>query len=312
MNITYASGKKVKLKVGDKNFSRPISGMGYVQPIGTLLKKGDAFKKDDILTFNTNYFEKDWFDESKLVYKNSSTAIVALAESDGTYEDSHIVTQSGANKLVTEIVKVTSNVISVDMAIADVVEVGSKVDSDVPLFTAFQNFKSGDLDKDSIKFLKENTKLAIKSPYKGTVVAIECFYNAEEEDMSDSVKEFIHNINALMSSNLNKNVTGKVGGEYSINGVSLQPKNMEIKVYIQNKEPFGTADKAVIGNQLKTTAAEVADYTITTEDGKEVDVVFGDKSQYARIVLSSMLIGTTNLLLNAIAENAVKLYESNN
>jgi hypothetical protein len=47
---------------------------------------------------------------------------------------------------------------------------------------------------------------------------------------------------------------------------------------------------------------------IVTESGETVDAIFGRRSVQARIVLSSDIIGTTNVLLKLIGKEAAKLY----
>lgn len=50
------------------------------------------------------------------------------------------------------------------------------------------------------------------------------------------------------------------------------------------------------------------DYEITTEKGTKIDAVFGAKSIDDRIVNSPVIIGTTNVVLELIAGEAVKQY----
>ncbi len=59
---------------------------------------------------------------------------------------------------------------------------------------------------------------------------------------------------------------------------------------------------------MKTVFSEVMDYEVTTERGEVVDAIFGAKSILDRIVLSPILIGTTNKLLELIAAKAVDVY----
>ena len=47
---------------------------------------------------------------------------------------------------------------------------------------------------------------------------------------------------------------------------------------------------------------------MTTEDGHEIEAVFGFRSNAARIVSSAMMMGTTATLLKLIDEKAVKMY----
>ena len=66
--------------------------------------------------------------------------------------------------------------------------------------------------------------------------------------------------------------------------------------------------KGVFANQLKTVFSKVMDYDITTENGTKIDAVFGARSIDDRIVLSPIIIGTTNVVLELIGKEAVKAY----
>lgn len=47
-----------------------------------------------------------------------------------------------------------------------------------------------------------------------------------------------------------------------------------------------------------------------SEDGDEIEAIFGYRSIEARIVLSPIVIGTTTTLLKIIGRNAAKLYRT--
>jgi len=51
------------------------------------------------------------------------------------------------------------------------------------------------------------------------------------------------------------------------------------------------------------------DHQLFTEDGQEIDAVFGQRSIAARNVMSPLILGTTITLLKLISQNAVKLYQ---
>lgn len=65
----------------------------------------------------------------------------------------------------------------------------------------------------------------------------------------------------------------------------------------------------VIANQLKTTVQEVMYGTNKTEDGQELDIIFGRDSVDARIVGSIMRIGTTNAVGYRGGENIGRILD---
>jgi hypothetical protein len=68
--------------------------------------------------------------------------------------------------------------------------------------------------------------------------------------------------------------------------------------------------KGVFANQMKTVFSETIKDPYYTEDGKEIDAVFGAKSIDDRIVNSAVIIGTANATLDIITDKAVEMYFS--
>ena len=60
---------------------------------------------------------------------------------------------------------------------------------------------------------------------------------------------------------------------------------------------------------MKSIICEVADYDIVTESGIKVDAFFGAYSIFKRIVNSAFSFGTTNILAEIGAKEALKIYK---
>lgn len=60
--------------------------------------------------------------------------------------------------------------------------------------------------------------------------------------------------------------------------------------------------------QLKSTTSTVYDNPPMTEDGQDIDIVFGARSINARIVNSPYIVGTTGVLLREIGKKAFDMY----
>lgn len=59
---------------------------------------------------------------------------------------------------------------------------------------------------------------------------------------------------------------------------------------------------------MKTVFSQTIKDPYRTEDGKEIDAVFGAKSIDDRIVNSAVIIGAANMTLDIIAEKAIEAY----
>lgn len=307
--IEYKDGTSVTKNIGN-SYSREEVGTSYKNQVVTTLEAGDKVKLGDPICFNNNFFEYDWLFPKKLIHKSASEMTIAIGEGDESYEDSHVITKKASEKLVSNVVKITSNTITDNMIIDSLVSVGDKIKAGGFLFVAFEHIdKAADISPELLESIKSSTQLGVKSKYNGTVEKIEVRYNGELETMSQSVRKIVEQSNADLAKRLNdKKITGKVGNEYSVNGRRLGKNTVEIKIFILTEEPFGNGDKSVLVNQLKTTAAMVVDDEIKTEDGRDVDILFSSTSLFARQVPSSFVIGTSNVLLDLIKQKAVKLY----
>lgn len=65
----------------------------------------------------------------------------------------------------------------------------------------------------------------------------------------------------------------------------------------------------MFASQLKSVFGEVMATPMHTESGEKIDAVFGYRSIAARIVTSSVLMGTTATLLKVISKKAVDIYK---
>ena len=148
----------------------------------------------------------------------------------------------------------------------------------------------------------------------GTVERIEVYYHGDKEDMSPTLKAIADASDRSLAQRnkaQSKQVfTGSVDESFRIDGEPLLLDTLAIRVYITADVPAGVGDKVVIANQMKSVVSEVLDHEVTTEDGQPIDVIFGAQSIYNRIVTSPFVLGTTNVLLGLISEEAARIYES--
>ena len=130
----------------------------------------------------------------------------------------------------------------------------------------------------------------IRSNHHGRVVKIECVYNGSIEDMSDSLKGFVTKLDKERQQ-LNKVthtgiVNGNVGGNTYVKKASVEPNRVTVKIFIEDLNSSETADKFVVGNQMKGTVGNIVNYTMRTLDGRIVKIRFSFKSMFNRMVLS--------------------------
>jgi len=307
ITVEYKNGESGSYKIGVW-YSRPEAGSAYMHELVTDLKKGDKFKKGDPIYYDRMFFEKDWLYDDKIVYKQATLMNVALMETDQTFEDSSAITKKATEKLTSEIAKVHTYTLPFTATISDMVKVGDRVKTGDNLFIYAEGSLDDGLDEDTRKALAELTTKAPSSKYIGTIDKVIMYWNGNMEDMSPSLKKLAEESNKTLSKELGKKVDGNTDGQLLVEGRQLGMNEVVIYIYVKIQEKYGLGDKGIFANQMKTVTSEVIQHDITTEDGTPIDALFGDRSVYARIVLSPMVIGTTNKLLTLIKNKAVAAY----
>ena len=305
----------VKYKSGDiKKYSlrewsgKEEAGSSYSHKSVTNLKKGDKFKKDDTITYDSSFFEPDIFDPSKVIYKQGDSLNVALMESRETYEDSGALSTKAAKRMSTTLTKTRSIRLKNTDNVHKPISIGDKVNSvDILLSIVDAELSNiSDLDDKALDILQGLKMLSPKANYEGTVSKISVRYNCEFSDLSPSIKKLAKVSDDLLMES--EKVTGKVTSGYNIKGIPLLDNEVEIKYYIKMNDSMGIGDKAVLGNQLKFTVGEVFDDEVTSLDGTVIDFLFSTMSIEARIVNSPGLIGTSSKLLEVVTNNAIDMY----
>jgi hypothetical protein len=309
--VEYADGTRKGVNIG--RIYGKAEGSVYPHDIVSPLKVGQKFKKGDPIAYNTGYFEPDFMDPTKIVMKNSMLVKTVLYESNQTHEDSSSVSRKLSERMTLHTTKIKSYTVSFNQNLIDVQKPGAELDPKTILMLIEDEITGGgQFDEESLRVLKRLSNQAPKSSYLGVLDKIEVFYHGDKVDMSASLKALADRSDREMASACRSSgrpvVNGAVNDEYRVSGVPLALDKAEIRFYITVRTPAGVGDKGSFGAQLKSVIGEVMDYKMHTEDGEEIDAIFGYRSVAARIVLSSTIQGTTNTLLLKASEGAVKAY----
>lgn len=310
--IEYKDGARKGVALG-RQYGR-AEGSTYPHDIVSHLEPGQSFKKGKVIAYNTGFFEQDFLDPESVVLKNSMLSKVVLYESSQTHEDSCAISPKLSSRMVMQSTKVKSFMIDFKQNLLNVVKPGQKVTPKDILMIIEDEITAGSdaFDEESLMVLASLSKSAPKAGYLGVVDQIEVFYHGSPEDMTASLKSLAERSDRKKST-MNKAIgkpaiSGSVNSDYRVNGTPLSLNKAEVRFYITVQTGMSLGDKAVFSNQLKSTVGEVMDYQMRTQDGEEIEAVFGFRSIAARIVSSASIIGTTNTLLKVIAKKAVELY----
>lgn len=312
ITVKYKSGKEEGYPLG--TLFGKAEGSVYPHTLVTQMKVGQKFKKDEYLTYNSNFFTPDPILPGGIVYKGSLMARVALVELPETHEDSSTISMDLARRLKTTVTKVKTFTVDFKQNVLNVVKVGQAVKPEDILMTIEDEITASDssFGEESLAILSERAKNSPRASYVGSIADLEVFYHGELNEMSNSLKSL-----AMMSdrkkaaeakARMKSYATGRVDGEFTVDGTPLAVGKAVIRIYINVGDTASLGDKVVFGNQLKSVIGEVMPYTIRTESGDIVDAKMGAKSFAARIVRSLVMIGERATTLNVLAKAACKAY----
>ncbi len=311
--IEYKDGSRVGMRLG-RLFGNH-EGSSFPHDIESPWKEGDTIEPGMAIGYNTNFFEPDILDPRFVVYKGSLSAKVALMESQYTLEDSSAMSTKLSQKLATWTTHTKSVVINFNQNIHKPHPLGPINYGDVLCYIEDEiTSDTGVFSEDNIETLKSLAMSAPKSKYTGRLDRIEVKYHGDKPDMSNTLRKLADASDNLMKkeakSSGTEEINGSITSDYRVDGNPLLLDTAEIKFYISVFHGMGIGDKNVVAHQEKSVIGGVYDKPIYTENGDEVDLIFGAQSIANRIVMSPYILGTTETILKKIAKNAVSLYKT--
>ncbi len=302
LTIRYKDGEKLSYKLTSW-FSKEIGGITYKHQIETGLSKGSVFKIGDVLTYDSKFFGLDMFDKTQVVYKTGVILRTVFIEDSDTYEDSISISKHASRYLSINTTKTRSIVIDGTYVVNKIKELGDTVGNLDPLLIMSNviedEIATGEalnVSDETLGVLADLNDNSPKAKYAGTIVKRQVYYNTELKHMSPGLKKLVKVTDAILAEEHGEGMTGQVTSGYRVKGKALEPGELEIKFYIEdNAKAFG-GDKFVFGNQLKGTISTIFD-DMTTETNRLVEAEFSTKSEAARIVNSTDLLGVKTTIL---------------
>lgn len=264
--------------------------------------KGSKFEAGWVLAWNSGFFTRDFFNPENVVMLSGVPAVVALKEGNDTLEDGSAISDNFRRKLMTSISKNKGIVVEFDQEIENLVSVGDTVEFDSKLILIKAAGTSGlEVTDASLLALSKLSNQSPKAKMSGVVSRVEVFYMGEIEDMSPSLQALVKADNVRRAKevkDLNRSKAGKTGlvrKPTFIAGEKLIPGKVIISIYIDTELESGIGDKSVVANQLKTVHGRTLEGINRTEDGRDIDLIFGAQSVNNRIVLSCIIQGVMNI-----------------
>lgn len=287
------------------------------------VKKGDKFKKDEVLRYNPEFFTVDPDDARQVDYSLGVTGTVAFVDTASTFEDSNVVTRKFADRLGIEPIVLRNVPIPINSEIHDFKFVGSKVEVTDPLIvfemTEATDISNMDLDEASMNYLEKLNRQSPKAKYSGEIVKIRVFYGEPLDTMSvslsNTIKKVVKNQNALAKyakgseNDYDFTESSILPKETKYKGTALEAGQIIFQFFIKEYTEQNAGDKIVIDSSLKTTTSVVRDHIAKGAiTGENIDVLFSASSLSNRIVLSPLIVGISEKVLSKMEDDIVDMY----
>ena len=311
MTVEYEDGSQDKFNLGYEIGKG--AGEYHKHMKVTDLEVGQEFTKGMIVAWDECYFARDNVDPTRVVWKAGSLARIALIEDQFTFEDSIGIVKSYADASSSPFLKPNDFKVDKVQSIKMHVKVGDTVEYD-QILCDIQNPVSAVFDDDSGEFdgLDRMGIKQIKAKQSGVITKIDVVYNGDIDDWDESLRDFIKKQNSVRAKSAsykpNTATTGNVGGNTSVGKSKVYPDTAVVYIYIDNNIKTTTADKFVVGNQMKGTVGFIYEHPIYTTDGRPVDITFSLKSLLNRMVLSLRDKLVANEVNNVYTERMISKY----
>lgn len=323
IKIEYNNGKKIAIEYGNLMSRYSAAGMfiRQVVVVHSAVEKNKTFKKDEPIVFNINFFQEDPF-SNQLIMKIGYRAKVAILDTDGTIDDSNMLSSSLSQKLAFHPIHDRQLVLNKDFAIHSFADIGTKVNAVTPLMI-FEEYTDSFLeeesmyDEETLNMIKKLNRKTPKSQYTGIVKDIKVQYTSPVSTMSDSMQKFIRYVDKLH--NKKANFTKDTIAPIPMNGpieytdklgmVDLDENTVIVTFYIQDEYSAKQGDKVTFAYSLKSVTSAVFEDPVYTEDGKyEIEGQFSESSIMNRITTSPIKIGAGSLVMEKANNDIINMY----
>lgn len=338
MIVEYKNGESDAITINNRIAKNGAGGFYLSKKMIPNYKKGDTFKKNDILAQ-----DRDFFTNSKHFgnqFNIGTLEKIALLGSAATFEDSSYVTKQVSRDMASEIVMQKQVVLGPNTNVDYMVKIGDTVQSGDELIRFEQSFDEDSLNvllsnvgEDMKEDIMMNNKEKVKTKYSGVIEDIKVYSSVSLNDLSPSLRKVVNkhynrikdrrkllekydkSNNPLVKCNMlfNENTeTVKTTNDGKFKGVALND-GVLIEFYIKIHDELGAGDKIVFFSALKTIITNVIPegqeaYTAFRPDEK-IGAVLSCNSIIARGIVSCQYMIMGNKLLIELSRQLKDIYE---
>ena len=321
VTIKYKSGKIYTFTYDDIYSSS--SDVAVTQKQVLKVKKGQKFKKNDVLRYNPEMFIEDFENPNGVCLKHGLTGTVALIDTSTTFEDSNVVSKEFGQRLAIQPIVTKTLDIPISSIIHEFKYVGDNVLSSEPLLV-FEDeqtvdFTNASIDATSLAYLEKLNRKSPKAKTTGKIVKINCYYHKSLSEMNPSVANVVRKVikqdnqRASYSKGTDSSIefieSSILPKDSKYKGINLSEDNVIFQFYIQENIEQGIGDKILLDTALKTVTSTVMDIAPKGEkSGRNIDVMYAAVGVSNRIVTSPFVMGVAEAVLEKTEENIIDMY----
>lgn len=338
MIVEYKNGESDAISINSRIAKNGAGGFYLSKKMIPNYKKGDIFKKNDILAQDRDFFTNSEHFGNQ--FNIGTLEKIALLSSAATFEDSSYVTKQVSRDMASEIVMQKQVVLGPNTNVDYMVKIGDTVQSGDELIRFEQSFDEDSLNvllsnvgEDMKEDIMMNNKEKVKTKYSGVIEDIKVYSSVSLNDLSPSLRKVVNkhynrikdrrkllekydkSNNPLVKCNMlfNENTeTVKTTNDGKFKGVALND-GVLIEFYIKIHDELGAGDKIVFFSALKTIITNVIPegqeaYTAFRPDEK-IGAVLSCNSIIARGIVSCQYMMMGNKLLIELSRQLKDIYE---
>lgn len=338
MIVEYKNGESDAISINSRIAKNGAGGFYLSKKMIPNYKKGDTFKKNDILAQDRDFFTNSEHFGNQ--FNIGTLEKIALLSSAATFEDSSYVTKQVSRDMASEIVMQKQVVLGPNTNVDYMVKIGDTVQSGDELIRFEQSFDEDSLNvllsnvgEDMKEDIMMNNKEKVKTKYSGVIEDIKVYSSVSLNDLSPSLRKVVNkhynrikdrrkllekydkSNNPLVKCNMlfNENTeTVKTTNDGKFKGVALND-GVLIEFYIKIHDELGAGDKIVFFSALKTIITNVIPegqeaYTAFRPDEK-IGAVLSCNAIIARGIVSCQYMMMGNKLLIELSRQLKDIYE---
>ena len=297
------------------------------------MKAGTKVRKNEIIAYNPNFYQESGDD---IIFKSGPIVNIAIMNTQYSYEDSTVISESLAKKLQTKVLKRIALRISPRHQIKEVRTLLGPIHSGDTLIKVSEDSGSDFLNKMyDTTALEDHLMRVEKSNYNGILRDIYVYYKLSESDevnMDKSIKDFMTKVDNFykrkydggeLSKNMPKYELNRTvehvtkftdNRRNSVNGDLVNKGDILIEFFIEVNQNFSSGDKLTIGN----TALKGVNSKIISDDqrpigvktGKPYDLILSTYSPLSRMIYSTFLIGPLTAAVEKINDNIMDIIKN--